>query len=75
MRLASLPLINRGVAERDRLLHLRASVENDKLQILVVSTYQDDAMVALVRPVVVREINARLYVIEAELRALGLELG
>lgn len=74
MRLDSLPAITRGVAERERLLQLRASVDADKLQLVVVSTYQDDAMVALVRPVVVREINARLYRLEAEPKALGIEL-
>ena len=74
MRLASLPLANIAVGERRRLLALREAVESDKLQVVISSAYQDDAMVALVRPVLAREINARLHRVEAELKALGVEL-
>lgn len=74
MRLANLSMINRSVGERERLLKLRAEVEADQCQVVIRGTYQDDAMAALVRPVIVGELNGRIRALERELVGMGVEL-
>lgn len=44
------------------------------LNVLIQSTYQDDALIEAVRPAVLAELNARLAAIDAELLALGVDI-
>ena len=74
MRITSLPRVNDLQRERNRLFALKAEVENDRLQVVIRSEHQDDAMVALVVPVIARELAARLCRVAAELKTLGVEL-
>ena len=73
VQLASLPIINCAVAARDRSIKLRAEVEADRLQVTIASTYQDDAMAALVRPVVLGEINGRIRALDRDLISMGVD--
>lgn len=43
------------------------------LNVLIQSTYQDEAMVEAIRPAVLAELRARLAAVDAELNALGVE--
>ncbi len=74
VQLTSLPIINRAVAERERLLGLRAAVEADRLQVTIASNYQDDAMAALVRPVLIGELNGRIRALERDLVSMGVDV-
>lgn len=74
MRLGALDMVNRSVKERDRLLALRAEIEADGLNVVIRGQYQDDAMVALIRPVINGEITGRLRRIESDLVSMGVDL-
>ncbi|MGI4730925.1 MAG: hypothetical protein ACRYFW_04150 [Janthinobacterium lividum] len=55
------------------MIKLRAEVEADRLQVTIASTYQDDAMAALVRPVVLGEINGRIRALDRDLISMGVD--
>lgn len=74
MKLAALPMINCSAAERERLIRLREAVKADALQVTISGTYQDDAMAALVRPVVIGELTGRIRALERDLVGMGVDL-
>lgn len=74
MKLGNLTMVNRNVAERDRLLG-QISMGEVGVTVLVGSEiWSDDALTALVRPVVLGELRGRLRQIEADLVGMGVEL-
>lgn len=71
MKLAMLPIVQRTVKARNDIDELLAAIDLDMVQVIIRSTYQDDAMVALVKPVIVAELKARRTSLERDLESYG----
>lgn len=84
VRLTSLPMVNRIVdARAEQFRHLdalQACTGTEPLSsyayyvITVDGQRMDDAMLALVKPVIEREINGRIAAFDRDLEALGVDL-
>lgn len=72
MKLASLGVAARSAEARALLVRLR---DRATLEVTLDRERQDEVMVALVRPIVVAELDRRIADVEADLAALGVELG
>lgn len=78
MKLCRLEMVNRIADERKALLHRIAIVDapretlvEPRYRILIDGERQDEAIHALVRPVLVRELKARIATLDKDLEALG----
>lgn len=69
MKLADFYTVQLLVSERSRLQTKLTA----KLGVTIGGTYQDDAIVELVRPIVAGEMRAQISRIDADLRKLGVE--
>lgn len=72
MKLANIHIVSRCADARARLIHDR---DHAKFGVTIDGKYQDDAIVAAVRPIVVAEIDRRIAELDADLAALGVVLG
>lgn len=82
MNLSRLDMVNRHAEARKALQHQLTVVETvtklgeswpleAKFRVLIDGQLQDDGIHALIRPVLARELNARIVSIDADLAALG----
>jgi hypothetical protein len=74
MKLSMLPIVERTVQARERVERAIAGIEDNTLQVLILGEYQDDAMEALVRPVVLAELKARLCSLDRDLVSYRVEV-
>lgn len=83
MRLSSLSMVNRYAEARKALLHRIAIVETPgdtgsalqpRFRVLVDGDLLDEPIVALVRPVLLRELRAQVKAIDRDLEALGVKI-
>jgi len=71
MKLAELDHVNRRAIDRRKLYRLLEHVAADKLTIAIDGERQDEAIVALARVVIERELQARINLIDAVLKSYG----
>lgn len=83
MKLARLQMVNRHAEERQALLRMievvgtpsdNFSIGQPKFCITVDAVRLDETMLALVRPVLLGELRARVRRIDADLKGLGVEV-
>lgn len=74
MKLSMFPIVKRTIATRDQLEQLIAEVEIGRLQVSIAAQVQDEAMIALVKPVVLRELKGRLASLDRDLEAYGVQV-
>lgn len=75
MKLSMLPIVNRAQQVRLQLLAAIDELEDDKHTISINGTRQDDALRALVKPVIKAALHARVCSIDRDLMTYGVELG
>jgi transcription elongation factor len=71
MKLDKLSMVCRIAGERDK---LRKQLEHGKIAVLIDGNHQDDTLVALVTPFVREELRSRIRALEADLKALGVQV-
>ncbi|MDR3408456.1 MAG: hypothetical protein P4L68_08160 [Methylovirgula sp.] len=69
MKLSNFAMARRIVDERIR---IATKIETARIGVTIDGTYQDDAMVELVRPLVLGELRAQVRRLDADLAALGI---
>ena len=74
MKLGHLAIVNRSVAEREQLLKMIESGSIGTTIVFAGTVWSDEAVDALVKPLVVGELRARLRRIEAALETMGVTL-
>ena len=74
MKLSMLPIVERTAKARDAIDLAIAAVEMDLVQVTIQGVYQDDAMVALIRPVVMGELKARRASLDRDLDSYGVKV-
>lgn len=74
MKLSMFPIVKRTIATRDQLEQLIAEVEIGRLQVSIAAQVQDEAMIALVKPVVLMELKGRLASLDRDLEAYGVQV-
>ena len=74
MKLSMFPIVKRTIATRDQLEQLIAEVEIGRLQVSIAAQVQDEAMIALIKPVVLMELEGRLASLDRDLEAYGVQV-
>ena len=74
MKLSLLPIVQRAVKARGDIDELLACIDIDAVQVIIRANYQDDAMVALVKPVIAAELKARRAQIDRDLESYGVKV-
>lgn len=74
MKLSMFPIVKRTIATRDQLEQLIAEVEIGRLQVSIAAQVQDEAMIALIKPVVLMELKGRLASLDRDLEAYGVQV-
>lgn len=76
MKLEMFAIVSRTMTVRDKLIEQIGAVETAErgLGVTIHGIYQDEAMLAVVRPVVLTELRARLASIDRDLVSYGVEL-
>lgn len=74
MKLSMFPIVKRTIATRGQLEQLIAEVEIGRLQVSIAAQAQDEAMIALVKPVVLMELKGRLASLDRDLEAYGVQV-
>lgn len=69
------PIVQRTIRERERLLDLLAEVEIGRVHVSIGTQLQDEAMSALVKPVVLAELKGRIASFERDLESYGVAVG
>lgn len=75
MKLSRLAMVNRIDLARHGLHEDLRALQAGDFVMTVRGNRQDEALLALVRPVLEREIKARIAALEADLEQLGVEVG
>ena len=74
MKLSIFPIVKRTIATRDQLEQPNAEVEIGRLQVSIAAQVQDEAMIALIKPVVLMELKGRLASLDRDLEAYGVQV-
>lgn len=73
MRLSMLPIVERTVAALGQIDKAVAAVELDIVQLSIEGVYQDTAMIARIRPVVLAELKGRRASLLRDLESYGVD--
>lgn len=71
MKLSTFPLAERAIAARRELIRQR---DDAKLGVTIDGRYQDDEMVAAVRPVIVAALDHRIAELDEDLESYGVQI-
>lgn len=74
MKLSMFGIVKRTIEARERIENLIASAEIGHVFVTVGGTQQDEAMCAVVKPVVIAELKARRASLDRDLESYGVEV-
>ena len=74
MRLSQLDMVNRHAAAVKRIDEQLAAVELGYVHVVIGSSQMDEALTAIVRPVLERELKARKAELQRDMADLGVEV-
>lgn len=74
MKLSRLNMVNQAVREKGDLALALSSLKGGLIDIIIAGKYQDDAMKAVVMPVIEKEIAGRIAAIDRDLKSWNVEI-